>query len=201
MYRAPPRIPADKDGVEVFWLFHGFLQNFRDSGRELRKLDTVVLCGLLTALQIISQYFEIRLLLELRISFEFLFLSACGMLFGPVVCAVQGVAADLLGFMLRPDGAFFPGYTLSALVAGLVYGSFFYHKRLTWQRALGGKLVVNLFVNMGLNSVWSYLLYNVAFWAHLIRSTQKNLLLLFVEVPLLLLVHQIVHRVQRHRRR
>ena len=175
----------------------GLKAKFQASARALNKVDTLVLTGLLAALQIVSQYFEIPLLMELRISFEFVFLSACGMLFGPVVAALQGVAADLVGFMIRPDGPFFPGYTLTAMLAGLLYGCFFYKTRITWVRALACKLTVNVLLHMGLNTLWSYLLYNVGFWAHLARSAQKNLLMLVVEVPLLLLTWQIVQRVRR----
>ena len=52
---------------------------------------------------------------NLRIKFDFLTRAVIGMVGGPFLALSSGMIADLLGFVLHPVGAFFPGYTLSAL--------------------------------------------------------------------------------------
>ena len=50
-----------------------------------------------------------------KIGFGFVPIAVCGMLYGPVWAGVAGGAADLLGAVLFPIGAYFPGFTLSAV--------------------------------------------------------------------------------------
>lgn len=45
-----------------------------------------------------------------------------GILLGPVTGAMVGCVSDLLGFMVHPSGAFFPGYTLTQALTGAIPG-------------------------------------------------------------------------------
>ena len=47
---------------------------------------------------------------------------------GPKYSTVLAGLADLIGALLFPFGSFFIGYTISALLTGLVYGLFLYNK-------------------------------------------------------------------------
>ena len=61
------------------------------------------------------------------------------MMFGPVPGLIMGGAADLLGFVIKPTGPFFPGYTLDSMIAGFLYGMFFYKReKLTLFSGNGG---------------------------------------------------------------
>ena len=171
---------------------------FRDSARELRKPYTLVLTALLTALQIVTMLFSLDVLPTLRVSFAFVFQGAAGMLFGPVVAAMQCVAADLLKSFLFPTGAFFPGYTLTALLTGMVYGCFFYRARVTWPRALWAKGLVNVALHIGLNTYWMSLTLAQGIWAILPERVFKNLGLLVIEAPLLVITYAVLQRVPRH---
>lgn len=157
------------------------------------------MAGMLTGLQVVAQLFEISFLLWNRVSFGFLFSAATGMLFGPVVAGLQGIAADLVAFMLfnKSGDVFFLGYTLSAMLSGVLYGCFFYQRPMRWWRALLAKGTVNLFINLGLGTWWVILLYDRGLWAILPGRVTKNLLMLAVEVPLLMVVDQVLQRVQK----
>ena len=174
-----------------------FRSLFRDSALELRKPYTLVLTALLTALQIVTMLFSLDVLPTLRISFAFVFQAAAGMLFGPVVAAMQCVAADLIRSFMFPVGAFFPGYTLTALLTGVVYGCFFYRARVTWPRALCAKGLVNVVLHIGLNTFWMSLMLNQGIWAILPERVLKNLGLLAIEVPLLVITYTILLRIPR----
>ncbi len=46
-------------------------------------------------------------------------------LYGPIGGAVVGGIADFIGAILFPIGAYFPGFTLTCVITGAVYGLFF----------------------------------------------------------------------------
>lgn len=182
------------------WKIRPISELFFDSARELRKPRALVLTAQFAALQVVSALFTITLFSWLRISFGFVFQSATAMLFGPVVAGLQGIVADVAGFLLHPSGPFFPGYTLSALLSGVVYGCAFYGERVDWKRALCAKALVNLLINICLGTLWAKLLYNQAFWAMLASRALKNAVLLIVETPLLVVTYDIVQSIRRRRR-
>ena len=45
-------------------------------------------------------------------------------LFGPVLGVVYGCLLDLVKFVAKPTGAFFPGFTMVTMLAALIYGTF-----------------------------------------------------------------------------
>lgn len=62
----------------------------------------------------------------LRIGFGSIPLILSGMMFGPVVGAITGVVADLAGVLINPQGSFFPGFTLSSALFGVISGLLFF---------------------------------------------------------------------------
>lgn len=74
------------------------------------------------------------------------------MLFGPVVGSVFAGTMDILKYLIKPTGAFFPGFTLIAMLAGLIYGSFYYKKELNFWRVLAAHITVALICNVLLNT-------------------------------------------------
>ena len=83
-------------------------------------------------------------------------------------------------------GPFFPGYTLTAMAGSFVYALFLYRARITVRRIVLCKLCVNLLVNVGLNCLWSAMLYSKGYLFYLGQSLAKNLLMLPVEIVILL---------------
>jgi biotin transporter BioY len=84
------------------------------------------------------------------------------MMFGPVPGLVMGGAADLIGFFLKPTGPFFPGYTLDSMVAGFLYGCFFYRReKLTLWRVMAALATVTVVVNLCMTTSWISIQYGV----------------------------------------
>ena len=110
---------------------------------------------------------KIYLTPELRISVGFVCNASVGMLYGPVVGMMTGFCTDVLGFLLSPNNnaGYFPGYTLTAIVGGLIYGLTRYKGKPTLGRCIAAKLSVNLLCNIGLNGLWSVIVYQKGFWA------------------------------------
>lgn len=171
------------------------LEIFRQSARELKKTQTVVLTGLLLALQlIVDSQLAIYLTPAVKITLGFVFLALSGLLFGPVVAGLQGAAADLLSVLLSGKGAPIPGLTLSALLGGVVYGCVFYRQPLTLWRALLAKGIVNIFLNIGLNTFWLSLAQGQAMAALLPLRVSKNLIAWVPEALLIVGVAAVLKR-------
>ncbi|MDO5444076.1 MAG: folate family ECF transporter S component [Eubacteriales bacterium] len=58
----------------------------------------------------------------MKIGLGFLAVALCGALYGPVWAAVCGALGDFLGSLIFPTGAYFPGFTLTAAITGLIFG-------------------------------------------------------------------------------
>ena len=165
---------------------------WRSSLRELKRTRNLTLCAMLLAMSVALDYVGGVYLPggTTKITFAFLGTAVAGALFGPFPAMLNGALCDIIMCVLKPAGAYFPGYTLTALLGGLVYGLLLY-RRGEKQLYVGvaiAKLLVNLVLNIGLNTVWTSILYGKAFFALLATRAAKNLLAYPVEVALLLLL-------------
>ena len=159
---------------------------------ELNNLTLLVFAALSIALRIVVASLFIMVGENLRVYFTFLITGPSCAILGPVFSIFIGSLADLLGFLVHPTGAYFVGYTLSAMLGALVYALFLYRARITVLRIALAKIIINVFVNIGLGSLWSHILFGKAFYFYLAKSLAKNLILLPVEIILLVLTLQIV---------
>lgn len=100
---------------------------FSQSAAELKELRSVIVTGLLIALSMVIEGFTINLGFA-KINFAFLAIAAIGMLYGPSVSFFAGAICDVLGYLVAPDGTFFPLYTLIGAAQGLIYGLIAYRK-------------------------------------------------------------------------
>ena len=162
---------------------------FVRSLRELKSTRCLALTALLIAMNIALDLMglELRLPPDLKIGFGFLANAAVGMLFGPSVAMLAGVCTDLLGYFAGgfTMGGYFPGFTLTAIVAGLFWGLWMYPRRVSLWRAIGAKVCINLFCNIGLNTLWLTLTGGKAMSVLLVARVPKNLLMLPIEIAVL----------------
>ena len=169
---------------------------FTDSFRALKRTQTITTAGLLLAIQmVLSSYGVIEVTDSLKISLAHLAVAPTAILFGPVVAGIQGALSDILGFMLKPTGPYFPGFTLTAALLGVIYGMLLYKtKRTTWQIILA-RVIVCVFVNIGLNTVFLTMLYGPSRLATLPLRAFKNIIQLPIDCLLLGAVSRAVKRI------
>ena len=169
---------------------------FSDSLRALSRTRTMTTAGLLLAIQmVLSSYGVIEVTDSLKISLAHLAIAPTAILFGPVAAGLQGALSDVLGFMLKPTGPYFPGFTLSAALLGAIYGMMLYKtKRTTWQ-IIAARVIVCLFVNIVLNTVFLTMLYGPSRLATLPIRVFKNLIQLPIDCLLLGAVSKAVQRI------
>lgn len=154
------------------------------------KLDarTITQIALLMALEIILTRFVSIQTPIVRIGFGFLPSAMIGMLFGPWIGGTAGILTDLAGTFLGGSAVFFPGFTLSAFLGGFIYGVFLHNKPKSLWRISLAVLVITIFVNLGLNTLWIYMLTKEAAIAILPARLIQNAILAPIRIALIYFV-------------
>ena len=155
-------------------------EQFRLSLGEVKSTRTLAVCGMFAAVGVVLGYFTISIGNFLKIGFSSLPNQCIYALFGPAVGAMFGGILDILKYMIRPTGPFFPGFTLNAVLAGLIYGFSFYKRPVTFRRVLLTEACVSLICNILLSTLWISALYGHAFLALLPMRALKNI----IQVPI-----------------
>lgn len=125
--------------------------------------NTMVKAAFLTAVSIVlTRFFAIPILPSIRIGFGGVPIFISGVLFGPIVGGITGVAADLIGMLINPMGAYHPGFTFSAFLDGAIPGLFaiYYRKNskdgsfITFPKILFIEAVLGIVTGLVLNTLW-----------------------------------------------
>lgn len=148
-----------------------------ESFRELKRLKTITNAAMLMAVSVVLGYFTIEAGPYLKIGFGSVVNQFVYYVFGPVVGGVYGGVLDLVKFVAKPTGAFFPGYTFNAILGGILYGSVLYRRPLSFRRTLAAHLLVILICNVWLNTLWLSLTSGKAMMALLPMRLTKNLIM------------------------
>jgi len=85
-------------------------------------------------------------------------------LLGPVVGASFGAIMNCIKYAARPEGAFFPGFMLSAATASFIYGLLLHNKPVHVLNIIVAEILVKLLVNCGLNTLWLSMCYGQDFF-------------------------------------
>ncbi len=154
---------------------------------------TIVLMGLLTAIEVVLSRFLSFSVWNMKIGLSFLPIVAAAILLGPLHAGIVGALADFVGAILFPIAAYFPGFTLTAFLMGFVFGLFLRQKQ-TFLRILGAVAVNQLLLSLLLNSYWISLFYGAPYAGLLPARALQTLIL----VPLQLIVILALSKALRH---
>lgn len=120
----------------------------------------LVFVSLLVALTVVLARFVSFKSDILRISLEFFPIAIAAIMFGPLAGGVTAAVADVVGGLLFPHGPFFPGFTLSAFISGVIYGLFLYKRKITVLRVVSSALVKLIVVDLVLVTLWLAVYFN-----------------------------------------
>ena len=122
----------------------------------------IVMAGVLIALHVILSRFCSINAWNLKIGFAIvpIFIAAC--FYGPVFAGVVGALGDFMGAILFPIGAYFPGFTLTCFLTGILLGALL-HKKRNLPRILCAVLINELILGLLLNTTWISILYGSPF--------------------------------------
>lgn len=126
------------------------------------NLRKVIFSGLFLASTIVLSRFLAINTPIVSISFSFLPIILSAMMIGTGYTVLISGLSDLIGALLFPFGAYFPGYTLSSILAGLIYGLFLKKsKDLSYKqflfRLIVSCILVSLICNLCLNTLWIWI--------------------------------------------
>ena len=140
------------------------------SGKSTNIMDTRVMvkAAFLTAISIVlTRFLAVFVPLAgglpaIRLSFGEVPIMMGGLLFGTVVGGITGLAADLVGVLINPQGAFHPGFTLSSILWGAIPGllSILYKRNKSYDKIYSLRnIAITVFISyvlisLGLNTLW-----------------------------------------------
>lgn len=133
--------------------------------KQKNYLTIVISVAFLIALDVILTRFLSIQTQFLRIGFGFLPIAIAGILYGPFWGIVCGAVGDLLGMMIYPSGAFFPGFTLTAALTGAIFGWILHNRSASIARILLASALVCIGLNLLLDTLWLDLLYGSGYFA------------------------------------
>ena len=150
---------------------------FQDSYNELKHVRTVTTIAMFASIGIILGSLTVQIGDFIKIGFSSIANQFVYYLFGPATGCFYGGALDILKYLIKPTGAFFPGWTGGAMTAGVLYGCFFYKRKLTIVRVLAAELCVSVVCNMILGTLWLDMMYGKGFFVLLPMRVIKNLVM------------------------
>lgn len=177
------------------------LEMFRASLGELKNTRKIVLLGVLIAIGVAVELVNpLNISNSIKIRFTFVVLAVIGYISGPACCMFAAVICDILSAVIKPSGAYFVGFTLSAAVGGIIYGAILYRMNRnivkntiadTVIKCTLSKVLVSLIVSVFLNSVMiKYVsgLDEIGFRTLLTARVAKNAVMLLIEIPIMTII-------------
>ena len=127
-----------------------------------QRLKTLVFCAVLVAVQVVLSRFLSVNAWNTKIGFGFVPVVLAAALFGVRSGALVGAMGDFLGAILFPIGPYFPGFTITLGVTGVVFGVAL--QKPTMLRIVLAALFDQLVLSLVLNSYWISVLYGSPYW-------------------------------------
>lgn len=146
----------------------------------------VSVIGVLVALEIILSRFTIHTW-NLKIGFSFVPVVVAAVFYGPVAAGLVGAIGDVLSAVLFPVGAFFPGFTFSAFLTGIVFGILL-RKKQNLPNVLLSVAIVQLCISQGMNTFFISVLYGSPFRALFVTRMYQTLVMSVIQVVSIVLI-------------
>ena len=164
----------------------------------MSKTKKVILASLLLALLIVlSRFLSIKTPIVV-ISLSFVPIMMASIWLGPKYSLVIAALGDLIGAILFPFGAYFPGFTLSQLLTGLIYGLFLYKKpneettdaKFILKLIISSVLVLGI-INIFLTSLWVQITSGKAYIAVMTTRVTTQAIMLPIQVVTIYLLEKL----------
>ena len=169
---------------------------FMSQNKRMLNTKTIVTLGLLVAMEIVLNRFLSINAWNTKIGFSFVPVVVAAILFGPVHAAIVGGLGDFIGAILFPIGAYFPGFTLTAALMGLVWG-FFLHKKRTMPRILLSTFINQFFLGLVVNTYWISVLYGSPFKALFVTRLVQACVLFAVQTVVISVLVKVLPRFEK----
>lgn len=135
---------------------------------KIRQLTYAALFVALTT--ILKVYATVFLFGSTKFGLSFIPSAIGSAVLGPVWGGIIGGLSDVIGYLIKQDGTYFPGFTASAIAKGILYGLFLYKKPKNLAGVTLAVLTTVVFLDFLVNAVWINILYGIAIKAVLISK-------------------------------
>lgn len=144
----------------------------------------IIILALLIAMEIVlTRFLSMQVTPAMRLSLGFVPIAIMAMLFGPLYAGVGAAAADFLGVMLFSSLGFFPGFTLTAFLVGMVYGFFLRNEAVPFWKIIAAAAIVTICLNLLLDTFWlSIIITSRGYFALLPERIIRTAIMLPVQV-------------------
>lgn len=178
-----------------------YVEKLKDSARGLANVRVITGVGMFCALYMVLSTFNVYFTPTLRITFGFLAVAASCYFYGVVPNVIAGFICDFLGWALHPDGGYFPGYAVNAMIQAFLFASFFYgEKKVPVWKILSARFLVVAINYICLNSLWLSIMYGDSFWVLAGMRITKNIIMFPIDCLMLWLVLRLCTRIRDQRR-
>lgn len=136
------------------------------------NVRSMVQASFFAALSIIlTRLVSIMVTPTLRLGLGELPLIMSGILFGPIIGAATGFVADMIGFMINPQGVFHLGFTISSILWGMIPGLISINlmnkkdfiRSISLPKVLIIVAISRIIIAVGLNTYWLSQLFGKAY--------------------------------------
>lgn len=135
------------------------MRNSTKNSQSISQAKVLAFMGIMIALDVILVRFLVIQGPAMRISFHFIVVILAGMYLGPFRAGIIGIVADILGMLIFPRGAYFPGFTLSAGITYVMAGYFLEgRKSAKMLNVVVYSVLSTLLIDTVLNSIWLVML-------------------------------------------
>lgn len=155
----------------------------------ITKTKKLILAAmLLSILLVLSRFLSIKTSF-LVISFSFIPMMLCGVYLGPKYSLAVAALGDLIGALIFPFGAYFPGFTITAGLMGFIYGIFLYknpNKEIKDKafilKLILSSLIVQIGIKVIIESAFLNIMYGKAYIAVILTRITTQAIMLPIQV-------------------
>ena len=155
-----------------------------------KKLITL---GVLVAMDVVLTRFLSINAWNTRIGFGFVPMVIAAMMYGPLSAGVVAALADIIGAILFPTGPYFPGFTFSAFLMGIVFGMFLYKDHSLW-RIIVSVLITQFVISLFLTTFWISTLYGAKYAALLATRVVQSGVISAAQIIVIPILSQVMGR-------
>ena len=154
---------------------------------------TMITLGILISLEIVFSRFLSFSVWNMKIGLSFIPIVLAAMLLGPLHAGIVGALADFLGAILFPVGPYFPGFTLTAFLMGMVFGLFLKEKQHIGRIFLA-VCINQLVLSLLLNSFWISILYTTPFATQVVTRSVQTAILIPIQIVLTTMLSKVMRK-------
>ena len=156
-----------------------------------KKLITL---GLLVAMDVVLTRFLSINAWNTRIGFGFVPLVIAAILYGPLPAGIVGALADFIGAILFPTGPYFPGFTFSMFLMGLVFGFLIHKDQKIWKIALA-VIITQFGISLFLTTYWIHMLYGAKYVPLLATRVVQSAIISVAQLIVIPIIAQTIKRI------